>query len=270
MSFTPKFIEDQKVENIPPKKEEIISPKSFLSEITIEASGLPSLGKPYPKDAKIKYRPFIFGEVKKISSSVNMTQKDMFDIILSGIETTFDKYDLTLNDMLYLSVLRKMSTLGTSKFSIEFKCNSCNETNKTIISSTDFDFEELKATKLPVIATVRGVEFKFTPLTIRDFLKIIDDKKEDDELYAFCLQCRNMPVSESYQYVYNCSPNEASIFDKVERYLGHKIKPIKIKCKQCEKEVKVSLDGGQTLMLPFRESRESVGDGIRFGDEDEC
>jgi len=273
MGFTPKFPNESEItassEVITKPKEEVPFVKSFISEITIDASGLPSLGKPYPIGAKIKYRPFIFGEVKKISSSVNLSQRDMFEIILNGIEASFDKYSLTLNDMLYLGILRKVSTLGTSKFSVEFSCNNCNKANKLVLSSTDFDFDELKASKLPVIAQVRGVDFKFTPLTIKDFFDIVDSRKEEDEIYAFAKQCRNMPVSQAYEYIFNCNPEEATIFDKVDRFLTHKLKPLSIKCKHCEADVHVSLDGGQALILPFRESGEPLGDRIRFGDEDE-
>lgn len=273
MGFEPSLNKKQETgaTNAPPiKKPEGAVGNPYVPTVTIDPKNLPSLGMPYPENSTISYRPFVFGEVKKISSSVGLTQKDIFCLLLEGIDTSFDKNLLTVNDVLYIGVLRKISTMGASKFSLEFSCPQCKQTNKSVLGSGDLDFEEMMAKKLPVVATVSGIKYKFTPLNVGDLISLIDADKHRDDVYVFSKQCRNMTTSQAYNAIYNCNSEDSIIFDKVDRYLSHKLKPVSAKCQNCESEIKISLDGGQAIMLPFRESTGLVGDGICFGDEDEC
>ena len=130
------------------------SSKEFLPEVKMKVNGLPSRGIPYPNGASIKHRPFTFGEIKKISQS-KLDTKEKFEFILSGIDCSFDKLDLTLPDFMYIGLLRKISTLGTTEGILVVKCPKCNKEHNERLeigsAKSKIDFHDMKAPALPII-----------------------------------------------------------------------------------------------------------------------
>ena len=133
----------------------------FLPEINLKVKELPSKSLPYPDNCEIKYRPYAYGEVKKISQS-SMSMKEVYRTLLDGVEcSNFDKFDLTLPDALFIGVLRKISTLGVTDVYIPYKCTKCNGTGKHIIKTDNLEFLDLEIPDLPVVAQLTNGEFEF-------------------------------------------------------------------------------------------------------------
>lgn len=239
-----------------------------------KATEVPSKFISYPQGASISYRPYTFGEVKIISQS-KMTTEQQFKEVLSGIETNFPQEDLTLSDFLYIGLLRKISTLGSVKFTISFKCAKCKSEGKKVISSTDLDFNELDIPEIPVVADLSLGEYHFNPITVGNYLQLAKENKEHDTIAATAIQCCNHEFKDVYEMINNLTSNkDGMIINEVDKIFDHGVKPIEIKCtatkddKECGHINNLIIDDGrsdQFMILPFREHKESPRNHIRFG-----
>ena len=241
----------------------------FLDSVKI--SSLPSNFIPY-KDldqGEITYRPYLFGEIKKMSMG-EPTIQDLLEIVADGIETPFDINHLTLNDLFYIGLLRKISSLGTDRIEISFNSPKGVEGSK-VISMEDIEFADLKAPDLPVVMNFgeKFGEFHFKPLTYGAFLKSGAGNRDDmDVVSLIALMCVNMSYEEAYEKLSNIPGGYQDYIEEVYSYLDHGVKPLKVEThseKEGKEEFEISLEGGDVLMRPFRKSEESPDNVIRFG-----
>lgn len=237
-----------------------------LPEINLKVHQLPSKALPYPTNCEIHYRPYTFGEIKKISQS-KLSIKDGFSLVLSGVECSFDKNQLTMGDLLYIGLLRKLSTVGTSKVMVPYVCQVCSESNKEVFSIDSIEFEELKIPALPICVSFSFGNLEFSPLTVQDFMEILAHGKETDEITMISAQVRNQDSQQVFTAFQNCFGEDALLLDEVDRILFHGVKPISSKCQKCANEVKIELDGGTALLLPFRDSKVPHENRIHFGSQ---
>lgn len=229
---------------------------------------LPSRFLSYPKNSQIKYRPYTFGETKRISQS-KLSYKDTVELILSGVESSFPKKDITLCDFLYLSLLRNLSTLGNGRMTLKFSCSEGHK-NETVMETVKVEYIDVgeEVTQLPAKAKIGEEIMEFSLLTIGDYLWLTEEGKEQDALALLTKQCKNFSFEEAYQLIYNCSAEEGEIIDYLDKILYHGIKPIKQECKTCKKTISLRLtDGKAAVLLPFRKSGSAVRDRIQFGSE---
>lgn len=243
-----------------PKAEE-----KFLPQINLDVDQVPSKFLTYPKGSTIKYRPYSYGEVKRISQSKH-SKKDEFNVILEGIECSFDKMDLTVSDLLYLGLLRKISTLGTTKVEAKYDCSGCKKVVGKVFQLTDLSLKDLEVPDLPVVVDLDCGEFEFTPLTVKDCFDLIDKDKVSDHISLLATMCRNKPFEKAYELFFNCSSPDGMILEEVDSLLRHEVAPIEAVCK-CKAKTMIELDGGQALLLPFRKSKKSARSRIRFGNK---
>lgn len=251
-------------------------PEKFLPEIEISPSQLPSRGIPYSRGSIVKYRPYTFGEIKKFNQS-KVSARETFEMVLEGISCSFDKSALTISDVLYLGLLRKISTLGSSKISVPVICNKCGALQNEILdlgsSSSVLEFEDMSAPELPIIVTLsNNQDYEFSPLTMKDYYLALEKNIEfTDVLALMALQCRNQTYEHTYKMIQEAYPVDRLLLEEVDKLMFHELKPIKIKCKKhlgdrsCGNEIQVALDGGAALLLPFREHEKSTSDRIHFG-----
>jgi hypothetical protein len=244
---------------------------STLPQISITVDKLPSLGKAYPPGTIIQYRPYTFGEIKKISQS-KLDPKSSFEFVLLGIETSFDVKLLTIGDFFYLGILRRISTLGSDKMSLPYRCRGCSKTSTHTTDIMNIDFEEISAPELPIIVEFENREIEFNPITVKDLFDLLSMDKHSDEIALLAKQCSNIPFEEAYSFINNANPNDSQLINEVDRLLYHSTKEMKFKCKEknidgveCGFENSVELDGGQALIIPFREREESTRSKIHFG-----
>lgn len=244
---------------------------SSLPQISITCDKLPSLGRSYPENTVIQYRPYTFGEIKKVSQS-KLDTKSSLEFVLLGIETEFDKTLLTVGDFFYLGLLRRISTLGSDKVDLPYKCGGCKKISKHTTETTNIDFEEIKVPELPVIVEFSSREVEFNPLTIGSLFELIELGKHSDEIALLAKQVSNIEFDEAYNFINNANPTDSKLINEVDKLLYHSTKEVVFKCKEilsdkkiCGHENKIELEGGQALLIPFREREESIGSKIHFG-----
>ncbi len=273
MNFIPENTSLQKEQSSPimPETVSTSNEKNYLPDIQI-ADGLPSQFIPYPDNVVIKYNPYTFGELKKISQST-LSIKEEFKFILEGIKVeNMDALDLTLPDFMFINLLRNISSLGTQKASVDFLCPQCTTPNTTTIeikgNSQDIEFEDLMIDELPIIATLSTGEYHFSPIRLKDYFALIDNKKENDLIAWLAAQCRNISFDEAYEAFFNANAIDTEILEEVDRLLNHDLKPIPAHCTNCSETVNVELIGGDAVLKPFRaadEHQQFIKSSIRFG-----
>lgn len=241
----------------------IPSKTNFIPEVSLEVKSLPSKALSYPPGSIIKYRPYSFGEIKKINQEKNST-KDTIEFALSGIQANFDVKKITISDLLFIGLLRKISTLGTTKVVIPYDCDKCKGKVREVVDTDKLEFDDIQAPSLPVVCDFGGKDFKFMPLTVEGYLELCDLGKQDEELSMMAKQVTNVAFDESYKTFYNATIEDGKFLDDIDKYLYHGIKPISSTCTQCKNKISIELDGGQALLVPFRGDQVPTKTRIRF------
>lgn len=244
--------------------------QATIPEVNLDLSALPSQGKAYPKGSWIKYRAYSFGEVKKVNQE-KLSEKDSFEFMLSGVVCSFDKLDITVADALYIGLLRKISTLGATKMVVPFSCRKpdCGSHERPILDTSKLEFDDLAAEDLPVRAEFSFGEYHFQPLTVKRYYYLFDNgKKHTDELYCAAVQVDNREMEEAYKALYAMNADDGSVMNAVDEVLYHGLKAVRFECSKCKTPHEVELDGGQALLIPFREQQQSPKARIHFGLKD--
>lgn len=262
----------------PPTHAPSLEHEHLLPYIQLTQNQLPSQGLAYPKGFELIYRPYTFGEIQKINQS-KLSNKQKLTFVLEGIKTSFDKELLTLSDLSYIALLRKISTLGGHKVNVTFKCGKCRQEITEAIdfgtSQSIIEFQDILAPELPICITFsNNKEYKFKPITFKSFSKILEEGLEHDTIALIAHQCINPhQYDELYKVIENSTYEDQILLEELDKYLEHNIKPIKITCKNvvggqaCHHVNSVELSGGEALLLPFRESKKSPSSRIRFGSQ---
>jgi hypothetical protein len=250
----------------------------------LEVKVLPSKFLPYPKAAKIAYNPYTFGEIKKFSQS-KFSPRGKYEFILEGIKTNFDKMLLTFSDFLYLALLRKISSLGNSKFQVIYLCEECGFRNEALFNINEIDFKDLEVPELPLVVDIAGTEMHFSPLTIGAYFDLIDKNLFADQMAVYAKQCINLPYDQAFKLVYSASADDGVVLEEIDKMVYHSIAPKKIKCnnterkmseldgegkeievvRPCDHENSIEIDSPEVVVLPFRPDRESIKSRISFG-----
>jgi hypothetical protein len=249
------------------------------------ATKLPSRGIPYPEGTKVKYRTYSFGEVK-MSAAVSGGAPQIVQIMentMKGIETTgISKDQLTFLDVLYLGVLRKVSTLRNGEYEVPFSCTECGTVGKHKFNENQLDFQSLSEdiTQLPLVVTLAGREVHFGPLRVREFLALQrgryqkDIGGEPDRVSLIALMITNMDFKESYALLYGLrDPDDIDAVDEVDKMLMHDLKPLTAVCQAvseknglvCNAKNEIVLQGREQLIRPFRTGDKPVRSRISIG-----
>lgn len=250
--------------------------ENLLPVIYLTQDQLPSKGLAYPKYFELSYRPYTFGEIQKINQSkINTKQKLAF--VMEGINTSFDKELLTLSDLSYIALLRKISTIGGHKVNVSARCTQCRHEVTEVLdfgtSKSIIEFQDLLAPELPIRITFSNYqEYAFKPITFKSFCKIIEQGLEGDTIALITHQCIDpSQYDELYKVIENSTYEDQVLLEELDKYLEHNIKPVPIACKNkvsdkiCGHINLVELSGGEALLLPFREPKKSHSSRIRFG-----
>lgn len=247
--------------------------KGFEMLPQIEVTQLPSGFLSYPKGVKIQYRPYVFGEIKKFNQS-NQSKLDTYQMALDGVSVTGMPIDsLTFPDVIYIALLRKISSLGDTSFSLSYKCRYCDKTNTVSINHTNVGFTDMEIKELPIVATLsNGTELEFGLFTFANY-KALQEKTRsnptiNEDMYAMALTVQNMSADDAYQAIYNSTLKDGAILDYVDHLQYHNVAPLTLKCEGCKHGNKVRLTGGDVLIGPFRESPEYVKSRVRTGVQD--
>lgn len=252
----------------------------FIPLIDLNLAEIPSKGLPYPKGAAISYRPYLYGEVKQISQS-KIQIRGMIDHILNGIECSFPKYDITLADLLYIGLLRKISTIGDTELMLPYVCPNCFAKNTPKVDTSVLDFDYIGVPALPIRAVMSKGTLVFKPLTVGKFIELINDGKQEDEIAYLVYQCDGIKINNSvmpvnreslHRYFSMANTVDGAVLTQVDKRLYHGVKPVSVVCsnKSCNFETSIALDGGEAYLIPFHSSdderKKSIESKLSFGE----
>lgn len=262
---------------IPANPEDILipdPPEDFEESAFIPVTAIPSGGIPYPVGYRISFRPYVFGEIKIASGGRDMPFGEMAQILMKGIKTTFPIQDLTFYDFLYISLLRKISSIRDEKILASHECTQkdCKSINTYEIDispeNCEIEFWELDFKELPVTVILGDKELKFRPLTLGQFLQLERVRLEKDPVSILAMQCENLPFMTARSLLF-WSMNDyedSDLLNRVEEILNHGTKPFRVRCSACNHINYLQIDGGGVVIRPFRSDAKSVNARIRFGE----
>lgn len=234
----------------------------FLPEINLTVDKLPSKGLPYPDKCAIKYRPYVYGELVKIAES-KLSEQESIKLVLDGIECSFDKLELTVQDYLYIGLLRKISTINGDQYIVKYTCDKCGTDGNYMFESRDLEFQDLVVNELPIKFEFNQVSLEFTPITLSKYLKLLAEENQDDDMYWMAAQCKNYELEEARNLIYALPPELGSKVEKIDALLFHGLKQVKKPCKKCGNLIASALEAANTVILPFRERKGTTGNAVR-------
>ena len=258
---------------------------SPMTEMTVEAKDLPSRGLGYPAGTVVRYRSYSFGEIKKVSTSNDIDLSQIIEIVLSGVTVEkFDKYNMSFVDMLYIGLLRRVSSQGHLKYQMPYSCEKCEQVSQAIFGSGDIDFQEIsqEVTSLPIEIDLAGEVFQFTFPTVRNMLDVKNNRKDKKKakgspaLEVTASTVINMDAETAYAKLSAITDqDEMDLLNDIDKLLFHDIKPVKAICKSkvdgengeisiCNFENFVDIEGKELLIRPFRDGETSPRNKIRF------
>jgi hypothetical protein len=247
----------------------------FVPTIAVTPDKLPSKGKCYPDGVQIRYRGYLFGEVQQINASKGNSFIDMLKNSMAGVEVTgMQKEVITLPDAMYLSILRKLSTVGSNEFKLKYACRHCAEINERVFTQMELQFNDLEVDATSVAVTLsNGVEYVFSPLTFGDTVRLAEGKISSlkkgnllsDRTANYAAMCRNLTFDKAYTSLFNISSqDDFEILEEIDKLFRHDLKPLIGKCAKCEKENSLVLEGRDSLITPFRAGGETARDKLRL------
>jgi len=231
-----------------------------------EVTTLPSRGIPYPNGWKIYYYPYTYGDLLKLSQS-KLDPVSEIEEVLKGIECQgFDKYDLTIFDFQYLSILRQLSFSDDIQVLLEAPCPSCGQMVQKAVSASSVQYSELEVPQLPVVVEIAGQELEFCPLTVGKFVEAVKVKKHTDLIYLFALQVSNLDINKAYSLITNAFGEDLVKLKTVEEVLDHGLLPVELICKCGHKfSVLFGRDAENYFFRPTFTNKRAAGTWLRFG-----
>lgn len=232
-----------------------------MTELWKEVENLPSHRLLYP-DLEVSVKPFTFGEVKVLSQVSSF--RDMFTAISSGIKSSISIKEISLSDFLYLSLLRKLNSVGEEKMSFKVKCPTCGKEDTVVFTTSQIEFTDLEVKEFPVVLELPDKKLEFYPLTVGDFLSLKEEEKKDP-ICLLAKECKSLPYEEAKDFISNADLELGEAFSEIDRLLFHGAKPMEWTCPECGTVVKKDLQGGDLLLKPFRGVSSAPKYTIRFG-----
>jgi hypothetical protein len=282
----------------PPEKQEIPTPtpelnkdRDLLAKSEVPLSDLPSKGVTYPPGSKVYFIPFLWVEVKKFSGENRLLPlHKKYELLLEGIFCDgFSKLDLTVQDFLFLALMRKLGSFGVQKFSVSVECPHCNFPNSYYLGLNDIEVDDLRVSgdELPAYGRIfEDMELAFMPLTIGKYFKLAEKDLLENEYACLLYQCVNHDPDDLIEnYLPKINSADGGVLETIDTYFGHGIAPKTVKCtnpgveileddkdaekgqqEACEKTFTFSLEGGDSLFFPSGSSLHYVSSRIRLGD----
>ena len=258
---------------LPSKLKKVEEKNPFISSRVIrKAEELPSKGLAYPEGWSISFRSFSYGEIEKVAQTFSLV--DMYEIGLAGMETEgFDKRDMTLQDFLYMFLLRRIQTMGTSRVQLATVCPLCEQNNVGVYSTHEFDFDELEIPSLPITASMSDREVKFAPMTIGRWIDVLQEHQGESvsrvefQAHSMNLAMPEVSYKECEEYLAAIEdPDDISVLNEIDKMMYHGAKIFEFKCNQ---DVEVTDESSETCGFTYRVKSSSVLESFVYPFRDE-
>lgn len=249
---------------------------------------LPSHFKAYPSGLTISIRPYTLGENMRLSSeelplieSVHMVMKGIY---VEGSSESFKRTRITLDDFLYLSLLRKILSRG-SEGGVTLSTTRDGVKYSRTIKYTEVKFREMQIDKVPIRVDLGGREVTFFPFTIYHFLTLhtlLPDRVED-EIAIFATQMVEddgkddkdrvrAEILANIDFLENLPNSDLEVLLEVEKCYDHGVENITLQNSEGKEgsgkpvEIEIGLNSlDLDFFRPEDPSRVSVRDRLRFG-----
>lgn len=254
------------------------SPRGLLPDVVIEkieqgawmaVTGVPSNFLGYPESIDISYRPYTYSEIDDISGG-KMNLIDRYQYMIQGVRVrNFDILDMYLIDILYILLLRKISSLGADQFVGHYFYEGKRYT-QTYSVEKDIVFRSPEVPQLPAVCVIQDVEMHFKPLTLRRYLQLLSVNLETDTRALIAATCTNLSFSDAKDLVDTAQGMDVYLLSYIDDLLDMGVEPIQITIKDDKLEGgyfhgRILLDDIDSLVAPFCEDPRIGGNSIRFG-----
>lgn len=261
--------------NVKARKRDLTKDSFALTDIDIKS--LPTGGLGYPDNAKIKFRTYTFGEIKRSSTS----SKDIIGSLKLAMRcltvSNLERENISIMDMFYIGLIIKASSLGGEKFELPYICPHCQTQGKKVLTQNNIDFRELdeRIQELPIEAEIAGRILKFAPMTVKEFIdlysgsydQILVDNKPDT-IGSYAMLCKSLGFKEAYDLFNNITDAEdMEVLEEIDKSLMHNLEPVKVKCEnlKCGMSISVQMEGKEALLRTFRSGEKLNRPRIFFG-----
>lgn len=252
--------------------------------LKVPVSVLPSGGKSYPSRVEINYRGYTFGELQNLNTSKGMHVLEILSKALDGFDIEgMSKTDLTFPDCTYLSILRKLSSIGANDVEIRYVCGAskCGHVNSHVFTQMDIQFTDMEFEGKSIeMELSNGKSYSMSPMTIGDAQMLKSGslskyhKDKDllrDKVALLAIMCRNHSFDETYSdFSRTTDAKDYDALEDIEKMFYHDIKPLTATCSKCGRNNTVSLEGREQLIMPFRERGKTDRNRFRVVPRDEC
>lgn len=245
-------------------------------KFTLKANDLPSQGKPYP-EVEIGFNTYSFGEILNFNES-KMSGVALVDFLEEGVTSNVPFDDLSYDDFLYVSLLRKLNSMPGDQYKIRFACKKCQKVQDSMFSVVGFD--DLKVPSFPLIVDLEESDkpltmdaeipdfLEFGVLTVGNYKHLAKKDLLSDKVAALAVTVRNMEFDLAYKIIKDATGDLSEALTEVNKMLYHSISDLEISCndKSCGHLNYVDLtDHKESVILPFRERQSTPSSRIRFG-----
>jgi len=235
--------------------------------LTLSKADIPSQGIPYPH-IQVTVRTYSFGDILNFNES-KLTGTDIIDFLARGIESNVPIDDLSYDDFMYISLLRKLSSMPGDQYKVKFNCKKCGHTNTDLFSVVGFD--DLKVPDWPIYVDLdeEGTDFvEFGVFTVGDFKLLLSEGKTTDKVANLASCIKNKTQEEAYKILDDATGDLSEAFQEINVMLYHSVSDVELDCQECKNTNSIDLtDQKESLILPFRERQSAKTSRIRFGNK---
>lgn len=232
---------------------------------------LPSGFKGYPKNAVILYKPYTYAELDTINDG-SLSNFEKLKFMFQGIYTrNMDKNDIYLDDLIYILLLRKVSSLNSETFSVRYDHIDPITKERTQYSKVcdirDLEFKDVKFPDLPARLTIGGRDVIASPVTMRNWKMLNDLHLEMDKYYLMASTFSNIPLSEAHALITNAIGKDILKLNMLDEGFNMGVLPIDFNYTHEGRTYskRIVLTNIDTLVTPFCLLKTTPRDTIQFG-----
>lgn len=267
-----------------------------------EVTQIPSRFIPYPDGTRIFVKPYCAGEAINIEL-VGRNNLKFMEEILSGVKVDgLAKNMLTPQDILFLGVYRNLVSSKHDKIDIKSICPYCLNENhdvRTLAAISFNDIDKFDKDCYPIEVEFDDYIMHFGFVTYKDF-ELCVNKFRGHKLYQLALQVIDYTDKKTKETVtkpeYSTKSNKPTATAAIEKYVNdvktilygfvdedketleevvsilenYGIKQIETTCKDesCKHTYSFDIEDEGVLVMPFRESKESIRTRIKLSKND--
>jgi hypothetical protein len=217
-----------------------VLPKDSATPL-IRVKEVPSLFKPYPKGSEIYYSPWRVAEIQQFNQVDQLWTRDKYLMALDAVETRgFKKEDLSIFDLFYISLIRKLSAIGSQKYILSRICPTCGKQVSMTIETKDVVFDDFEVQEFPVVPRFSAFsDMEFGVLTVAGMLDLMEKNLTGRSILPYLSRSViNMGWDKALNKLEDLGTLEDfEILEELNRVLYHGLKSFMVQCPHTVDEV---------------------------------